>query len=107
MAVSEVCKELAFGAAFGLCAGFVGKKFGSAVVGGMCAGSFLLFRCAIFEGRYCATWSPLAIDDASFSSHLLRKAKKETGIRGDVSAFLKDNAYVFGGFAGGFVLTAN
>ena len=63
----ETIKEIALGSAFGMCAGYATKKAGAPVLAGLASTSFLLLRGAIFDGHVQATWSPLAIDDASFS----------------------------------------
>ena len=63
----ETIKEIAFGGAVGLCAGFAAKKAGAPVLMGVASASFLLLRGAIFDGHIQATWSPLAVDDASFA----------------------------------------
>lgn len=105
---TEFAKELAFGAVAGLCAGYASKKLGSNMVAGAAAASFLVLRGAIFDGQYSAPWSPLAIDDASFAVHLLRKARREThGTSKRVEIFLKENLVVVGGFAGGVILSVN
>ena len=66
----ETVKELAFGGALGLCAGYAAKKAGAPVLVGVASASFLLLRGAIFDGHLQASWSPLAIDDASFARYL-------------------------------------
>ena len=63
----ETIKEIALGSAFGMCAGYATKKAGAPVLAGVASTSFLLLRGAIFDGHVQATWSPLAIDDASFA----------------------------------------
>ena len=63
----ETVKELAFGGLLGMCAGYAAKKTGAPVLIGVSTASFLLLRGAIFDGHIQATWSPLAIDDASFA----------------------------------------
>ena len=104
----EVAKELAFGAAAGLAAGYASRKLSSGFVAGASTAGFLLLRAAIFEGAHLATWSPLAQDDPSFANHMLRKARKET-MKPEKRAeiFFKDNVIVIGGFAGGIILGAN
>ena len=62
----ETVKEIAFGGAIGMCAGYAAKKAGAPVLVGVASASFLLLRGAIFDGRIQASWSPLAVDDASF-----------------------------------------
>ena len=47
------------------------------MAGVLIGGSFLAFRAAVYEGEYLATWSPLAKDDASFTQHMKRKARRE------------------------------
>ena len=105
---TEIAKELAFGAVAGLCAGYAYKKLGSKLVAGAAAVSFLALRGAIFDGQYAATWSPLAIDDASFAVYMLRKARRETqGTSKRVEIFFKENLVIVGGFAGGVLLTSS
>lgn len=122
----ELVKEFAFGATFGLCAGYASKKLGTKFVAGMITGkvnvlpwlqysnitgaataSFLVLRAAIFDGHHLATWSPLEKDDPSFGKHLMRKARRETvdnSKRCDI--FLRENLIVVGGFAGGLLVTS-
>ena len=66
----ETIKELAFGGALGMCAGYAAKKASAPALVGIASASFLLLRGAIFDGHIQASWSPLAIDDASFARYL-------------------------------------
>ena len=62
----------------------------------------MLLRGCIFEGRHLATWSPLAVDDASFAAHLRRKARREAvSAERRLRSFVGENAAVLGGFAVG------
>ena len=103
----EICKEVAFGASVGLVAGYVSKKVGSGLVTAAVAASFVALRAAIFEGRHLATWSPLARDDPAFTQHLIRTARREA-MSGErrIDWFLRENAYVLGGFTGGVIITS-
>ena len=67
----ETIKEVAFGGAIGLCAGYAAKKAGAPVLIGVASASFFLLRGAIFDGHIQASWSPLAIDDASFARYFV------------------------------------
>ena len=105
---TEFVKELAFGAVAGLCAGYASKKLGSNLVAGAGAATFLALRAAIFDGSYSAPWSPLAIDDASFPVHMLRKTRKEThSSEKRLEIFFKENLIIVGGFAGGVLLSSS
>lgn len=68
-------------------------------------GGFVAFRAAVYDGEYMATWSPLAKDDSSFTSHMKRKAKKEAfTLSKRVEDFTQENFLVFGGFTGFYLL---
>ena len=58
---------IAFGGAIGMCAGYAVKKSEAPILGAVATASFLLLRGAIFDGHIQASWSPLAVDDASFA----------------------------------------
>ncbi len=47
------------------------RRFGVGMVGSISGILFVVFRSAIFDGTLLASWSPLAIDDASFTTHLV------------------------------------
>ena len=74
--VTEGGKEVIFGGLAGLAAGYVSKKLGSHLAGAVITSGFVVFRAAVYDGQYSATWSPLARDDHSFTEHLKRKARK-------------------------------
>ena len=105
---TELAKELAFGAVAGLCAGYASKKLllGSTSLVAAAA-SFIALRAAIFEGHCsAATWSPLAVDDASFA--VLRKARRETHSKSKrLEIFFEENLVIVGGFAGGIMLLSS
>ncbi len=51
------------------------RRFGVGMVGSISGILFVVFRSAIFDGTLLASWSPLAIDDASFTTHLVIRMK--------------------------------
>ena len=104
---AEAIKEILFGGAFGFCSGLVVKKLSLPALAGVASVAFFMFRAAIFDARMSAPWSPLKIDDASFTADLKRKARRE-GLSENkrVDAFFKENFFVFAGFGGG-LLTSN
>ena len=60
---------------------------------------------AVQDGQYSATWSPLARDDASFTQHLARKARKETfSIAKRLEDFSQQNLLIFGGYLGAYMM---
>lgn len=107
MSSVELAKEIVFGGACGLCAGYVSKKFGSKFIAGAATAAFMGLRYAIFDGHHLANWSPLDKDDASYGSYLFRKARRET-TKGSkrFETFCKDNIFVVSGFAGGLILSS-
>ena len=107
IAMSELCKEFAFGAAAGLVAGYLSKKAGSAAVAAVGAVSFVAVRAAIFDGHHLATWSPLQRDDPAFGLYLVRRARRETFSVGKrAETFVGENFYILSGFSGGILLTS-
>ena len=66
----ETIKEIAIGSALGMCAGYAAKKSGAPVIVGVASASFLLLRGAIFDGHIEASWSPLAMDESSFTRYI-------------------------------------
>ncbi len=104
-AVGEIVKEVVFGGAFGLCTGVLVKKLSLPVIAGAASVAFVVFRAAIFDGRVLAPWSPLKIDDASFTADLKRKARREAlSEHKRFDMFMRENFYVFTGFGGAMVL---
>jgi len=102
----EIAKEVVFGGIAGLAVGLAAKHFSSQVVGAALSSSFFLMRVAIFEGHHLATWSPLIVDDPSFTSHLKRKARREvTSVGSRVEKFTTENGLIIGSFAGGYFLS--
>ena len=59
----ETIKEISFGGAVGMLAGYASKKVGAPIL--LSSACFLLYRGAVYDGYVRAAWSPLAIDDAS------------------------------------------
>ena len=103
--VTEGAKEVIFGGIAGLTAGYVSKKVGSHLVGAAITSGFVVFRAAVYDGQYSASWSPLARDDASFTQHLARKARKETfSIAKRLEDFSQQNLLIFGGYLGAFMM---
>ena len=103
--VTEGAKEVIFGGVAGLTAGYVSKKVGSHLVGAAITSGFVVFRAAVYDGQYSASWSPLARDDASFTQHLARKARKETfSIAKRLEDFSQQNLLIFGGYLGAFMM---
>ena len=103
--LTEGAKEVIFGGLAGLTAGFISKKVGSHLVGAALGSGFVLFRAAVYDGNYVATWSPLAKDDPSFSTNLKRKIKKEgfsTAKR--LEDFTQENLLIMGGFVGAYMM---
>ena len=68
--VTEGAKEVIFGGIVGLTAGYVSRKVGSQLVGAALTSGFIVFRAAVYEGQYSATWSPLARDVGLYSAEL-------------------------------------
>ena len=103
--VTEGAKEVIFGGVAGLTVGYVSKKVGSHLVGAAITSGFIMFRAAVYDGQYSATWSPLARDDNSFTEHLKRKARKETfSIAKRLEDFSQQNLLVFGGYPGAYMI---
>lgn len=103
---AEAMKELLFGGLFGLGAGVMAKKLSMPILAGMSSLTFILLRATIFDARILAPWSPLAIDDPSFTEDLKRKARRETFSESKrMDMFVKENVFVFSGFGGAFILS--
>ena len=103
--VTEGAKEVLFGGLAGLTAGYISKKVGSHLVGAALTSGFVIFRAAVYEGQYSATWSPLARDDPSFTEHLKRKARKETfSIAKRLEDFSHQNFLIMGGYVGAYMV---
>ena len=67
--------------------------------------AFVAFRAAVFDGRLLASWSPLKIDDASFTADLKRKARREAlSDNKRLDMFLRENFYVLNGFGGALLI---
>ena len=65
----ETIKEMCFGGAIGMLAGYVSKKAGAPIL--ISSTCFLLYRGAVYDGHVRTPWSPLAIDDASLPSNVM------------------------------------
>ena len=105
--VTEGAKEVIFGSVAGLTAGYVSKKVGSQLIGAALTSGFILFRAAVYEGQYLATWSPLARDSTDFTEHLKRKARKETfSIAKRLEDFSHQNFLIFGGYVGAYMISS-
>ena len=105
--VTEGGKEVIFGGLAGLAAGYVSKKLGSHLAGAVITSGFVVFRAAVYDGQYSATWSPLARDDHSFTEHLKRKARKETfSIAKRLEDFSQQNLLIFGGYLGAYMMSS-
>ena len=103
--VTEGAKEVMFGGLVGLTAGFISKKVGSHLVGAALTGGFVVFRAAVYDGQYTATWSPLARDDPSFAEYMKRKARKETfSVAKRLEDFSHQNFLILGGYVGAFMI---
>merc|ERR1712215_419173 len=74
---SEGLKEGLLGGVAGLAAGYLSKKVGNHLVGAMLGGGFVMFRAAVYEGEYEATWSPLLRDRVDLAQQLKRRAWRE------------------------------
>ena len=102
---SEAFKELVFGGAFGLCSGLAVKKLSLPFIAGLASVAFVVFRASVFDGRLLASWSPLKIDDASFTADLKRKARREAlSDNKRLDMFLRENFYVLNGFGGALLI---
>ena len=103
--VSEGAKEVIFGGIAGLTAGYVSKKLGSHLVGAAITSGFVVFRAAVYDGQYLATWSPLARDSTDFTEHLKRKARREAFSVGKrLEDFSQQNFLIFGGYVGAYMM---
>jgi hypothetical protein len=103
---TEAVKELMFGGTIGLCSGLVAKRLSMPVLAGMASVVFLFFRAAIFDGRLLVPWSPLQIDDTTFASDLIRKARRESlSDRKRMDLFIRENFLIFSGFGGACLLS--
>ena len=79
--VTEGAKEVIFGGLAGLTAGYISKKVGSHLVGAALTSGFIVFRAAVYEGQYSATWSPLA------RNGMLVYILQSMGCRGEFKGF--------------------
>ena len=103
--VSEGAKEVIFGGLAGLTAGYVSKKLGSHLVGAAITSGFVVFRAAVYDGQYLATWSPLARDSTDFTQHLKRKARREAFSVGKrLEDFSQQNFLILGGYVGAYMM---
>ena len=103
--VTEGAKEVIFGGLAGLTAGYISRKLGSQLVGAALTSGFVLFRAAVYEGEYLATWSPLARDSSDFTQHLKRKARRETfSIAKRLEDFSHQNFLIMGGYVGAYMI---
>ena len=50
---------------------FLFRRFGVGFVGVVAGVVFVVFRAAIFDASLLVKWSPLKIDDPSFTAHLV------------------------------------
>ena len=103
--VSEGAKEVIFGGLAGLTAGYVSRKLGSHLVGAALTSGFVVFRAAVYDGQYLATWSPLARDSTDFTQHLKRKARREAFSVGKrLEDFSQQNFLILGGYVGAYMM---
>ena len=102
---AEAIKELLFGSAFGLASGIAVKKLSLPFLASVSSIAFVMFRAAIFDARILTPWSPLRIDDASFTADLKRKARREALSENKrLDMFIRENFYVFFGFSGALIV---
>ena len=101
----EELKEVAFGGIAGLCAGYLTRKAGVPILGGVLTTSFILFRGAIFDGHLVFKLSPLKIDNSSFAHHMKRKLRRET-VDSDkrLDIFIRENGVILGSFGASLIL---
>lgn len=99
----ETVKEISFGGAIGILAGYASTKAGLPLL--LSSACFVLYRGSVYDGYVRTTWSPLAIDDASITRHMYRKLRRET-VAGDkrLEKFLKKNAFLLLAFSGGLLM---
>ena len=103
--VTEGGKEVIFGGLAGLAAGYVSKKLGSHLAGAVITSGFVVFRAAVYDGQYLATWSPLARDSTDFTQHLKRKARREAFSVGKrLEDFSQQNFLILGGYVGAYMM---
>merc|ERR1712029_193468 len=82
------------------------SKLSLPFIAGLASVAFVVFRAAIFDAQILAPWSPLKIDDASFTSDLKRKDRREAlGENKRLDMFLRENFYVLNGFGGAMLIS--
>lgn len=101
----SMAKQLAIGGAGGWCSGYVCGKVGKAAAAAL-GGSLLLIQIAQHQGYITINWSKLENSMKKARKEIERNSKQTnfSAMAEEVQEFMKENMFVAGGFAAGFLL---
>lgn len=101
---ASVAKQLAVGGVSGWCSGYLFGKVGKAAALAL-GGSLLLLQVASHQGYITINWGKLEKNLNAAKRQIERSARSRLpAILEEVRDFAVDNAFLAGGFAGGFLL---